>query len=112
MRALFVFAEAVPTVSGAAPRVPVEPFLELLNSPVWSDRNKASLALWALSARRDPELLARLRKEALTPLVEMARWRSAGHAVAAFGILGRIAGYSDEAARDLGDRGESIRTNS
>ena len=105
MRALFVFVQAVPSVTGPLPQVPVEPFIGFLNSPVWSDLNKASVALMALSASRDPGLLARLRNEALTPLVEMARWK-AGHGFAAFIILGRIAGYSDEAARDLFDRGD------
>jgi HEAT repeat protein len=105
MRALLVFADTVPSPSRSIPRIPAEPFIDFLNSPVWSDRNKASGALMALSASRDPGLLARLRKDALTPLVEMARWRSAEHALGAFIILGRIAGYSDEAARDLWDRG-------
>ena len=44
-----------------------------------------------LSRSRDRQLLATLRKQALTPLVEMARWKSEGHALAAFIILGRIA---------------------
>jgi hypothetical protein len=106
MRALLVFADAAPGVSGSIPRVPAERFIDFLNSPVWSDRNKASAALMALSARRDPGLLATLRKKALASLVEMARWKSEGHAFAAFTILGRIAGYSDETARGLWDRGD------
>ena len=60
----------------------------------------------ALSASRDPGLLATLRKGALTSLVEMARWKSTGHALYAFIILGRLAGYSDTGAYDLWDRGE------
>jgi len=106
MRALLVFADTAPSASRTIPRIPSEPFIELLSSLVWSDRNKASGALMALSASRDPDLLARLRKDALTPLVEMARWNSAGHALSAFIILGRIAGYSDDAARDLWDHGK------
>ncbi len=42
----------------------------------------------------------------MAPLVEMARWKSEGHAMAAFIILGRIAGYSDEAAEAAWHRGE------
>jgi hypothetical protein len=106
MRALLVFADIVPSGSRSVPRIPAEPFMDFLNSPVWSDRNKASAALMALSASRDPGLLATLRKGALTPLVEMARWKSAGHALFAFTILGRIAGYSDDAARSLWERGD------
>ena len=60
----------------------------------------------SLTAKRDPELLARLREESLASLIEMARWKSAGHAYAAFTILGRITGYSDEAAQALWDGGD------
>ena len=105
-RALGVFAEMLPGTGLPVPRVPAQPFIELLDSPVWSDRNKASGALAALSTGRDPELLARLREQALAPLIEMARWKSEGHALSAFFILGRIAGYSDEAAYDLWQRGD------
>ena len=106
MRALAVFADMLPGTSRSVPRVPAQPFIELLNSPVWSDRNKASGALMAMSADRDPELLAALRERALASLIEMARWKSEGHALPAFFILCRIAGYSDEAAYDLWERGD------
>ncbi len=74
--------------------------------PVWTDRNKASAALQTLSASRDAALLAGLRKDALRPLIEMARWKSEGHARPAFEILARMAGYSDEAAEAAWGRGE------
>jgi hypothetical protein len=106
MRALMVFADRSPAVSGSITHIPAEPFIECLHSPVWTDRNKASGALMALSASREPGLLAMLHKDALTPLVEMARWKSAGHALPAFVILGRIAGYSDDAVGDLWNRGD------
>jgi len=107
MRALLVFADAAPGAGGAPiARIPAEPFVEFLNSPVWTDRNKAAGALLALSARPDPKLLATLRQGALGPLAEMARWKSEGHAQAAFTILGRIAGYPDAAAHDLWMRGQ------
>ena len=106
MRALLVFAEAAPTAGRPVPRIPYQPFIALLNSPVWSDRNKASGALMALSKGRNPELFATLRGEAMAPLVEMARWKSEGHAMAAFVILGRVAGYSDDAIQGAWERGE------
>ena len=106
MRVLLVFAEMAPGGSSSVPRVPAQPFIELLHSPAWSDRNKASGALAALSARRAPDLLARLRGRVLAPLIEMALWTSAGHAQPAFLILGRTAGYSDEAVYDLWKRGD------
>jgi hypothetical protein len=109
MRALMVFA-ASSTGEGRPPlRVPHAPFVSLLHSPVWTDRNKASGALLALSASRDPDLLAMLRARAIGPLAEMARWKSAGHAFAAFMILGRIAGGSDEATQTAWDNGERER---
>ena len=97
MRALAVFANAAPAARPKTP-IPYEGFVALLNSPVWTDRNKASLALLRLSERREPRLLQQLRREALVPLVEMARWKSPGHAMPALMILGRIAGLSDEVA--------------
>jgi hypothetical protein len=105
MRALMVFADAA---AGHRPAlsIPAQPFIAFLDSPVWSDRNKASGALLALSRGRDPGLLSTLRKEALAPLVEMARWKSEGHALAAFIILGRIAGYTDDKAQALWNAGE------
>ena len=106
MRALLVFADMDPAVSRNTPRIPPEPFIALLSSPVFSDRNKASGALMVLTARRDPGLLATLREGSLAALVEMARWKSEGHALAAFTILGRIAGYSDDAAEAAWNRGD------
>jgi hypothetical protein len=106
MRALMVFAAMDPGVSGSVPRIPSEPFVALLNSAVWSDRNKASAALMFLTAKHDPELLAKLREKSLASLIEMARLKVAGHAYAAFIILGRMTGYSDEAAQALWDGGE------
>jgi hypothetical protein len=106
MRTLFVFLHAAPSSSRRVPPVPFQPFVALLNSPVWSDRNKASLALAALSEKRDPALLTELRREALAPLIEMSRWTSQQHAHEPFMIVARIAGYSDRDAHAAWDRGE------
>ena len=103
-RALWVLAQAPPLPGRAALQVPYEPFVDLLHSPVWSDRNKASLALLALTTGRDPGLLALLRARSRTPLAEMARWKSRGHAEAGFIVLARIAGIADEAARSAFER--------
>jgi hypothetical protein len=106
MRTLLVFAAATPSSTRPAPSVPFTPFVALLNSLVWSDRNKASGALSQLSAKRDPALLKALRTQATAPLVEMARWKSASHAIAAYFILGRIAGLSDAETQEHWARGE------
>jgi HEAT repeat protein len=95
MRALAVFANAAPAARPKAP-IPTDGFIALLGSPVWTDRNKSSWALAQLTEQREPRLLEHLRREAIVPLVEMARWKSPGHAAPALTILGRIAGLSDE----------------
>jgi hypothetical protein len=106
MRALLVIAEMTPVEGRPVPRIPSRPFIRLLSSPVWSDRNKASGALEALTRRPDPALLKSLREQAISPLMEMARWKSEGHALPAFRILARIANYSDETALNLWKQGE------
>jgi hypothetical protein len=106
MRALAVFASVAPSSGRPTVRVPYEPFIEFLHSPVWTDRNKASFALVELSERRDPKLLGKLRREAMASLIEMARWKSKGHAMPALIILGRIGGQSDDVIEVAWARGE------
>lgn len=107
VRALVVMASA----ESVTVKVPPEPFVALLQSPVWTDRNKSSLALMELTASRDPGLLAALRPARIA-LVEMARWKSMGHAGAALTILGRMAGLSEQEIGTVwngGDREKIIR---
>src|SRR5690606_10030409 len=88
--------------------VPYEAFLDMLQSPVWTDRNKASFALAQLTTNRDPELISILRQGSLPALLEMARWNHLGHAGPALTILGRIAGLPEaEISAELaaGNRG-------
>jgi len=98
VRALWVLADAKPAV---AHRIPSEPFIRLLRSGAWSDHNKASLVLMALTTTRDPQVLAQLRADALDSLLEMGRWRSIGHAEAALTILGRMAGIEEATLEQL-----------
>jgi hypothetical protein len=104
VRALEVLAGAKPNV---AQRIPLEPFVRLLRSGAWSDHNKASLLLVALTKNRDPKVLPSIHVEAIDSLVEMARWRSLGHAEAALSIVGRIAGLDEDALNKLIDAGQS-----
>ncbi|HJQ30645.1 MAG TPA: hypothetical protein VJ866_00620 [Pyrinomonadaceae bacterium] len=90
-RALLVLARSDPKV---AARIPADGFIDMLNSGTWTDRNKASSLLDALSRWREPRLLAALRASALQSLVEMARWRS-GHGFPARMLLGRMAGIEE-----------------
>ena len=97
-RALGVLAESSPKV---AARIPAAPFVEMLNSGSWSDRNKGGWVLESLTKSREPKLLAQLRSEALVSLIEMARWHSTGHAYTARILLGRIAGIEEERLKKL-----------
>lgn len=106
MRALLVFEKMTPGAGGPAPRIPYQPFIALLNSPVWTDLNKAAGALAELSTGRNARLLATLRREAIDSLVEMARWKSKGHAQDAFTILGRIASLPDQTLQEAWERGD------
>lgn len=102
VRALGVLASSSERVSAW---IPAEDFARMLNSGVWTDRNKAGLLLDVISRRRDPTLLRVLRSQALESLVEMARWRHPGHASYARMILGRIAGIEEVRLQELAASG-------
>ena len=96
-RALGVLAESSPKV---AAQIPAGGFIRMLSSGSWTDRNKATFVLLGLTKSRDPKLLAQIRSEALVALLEMARWRSSGHAYDARILLARIAGIEEERAEN------------
>ncbi len=78
------------------------PFINMLGSPIWTDRNKASMILSILTKKRDRQLLRQLRDRAFGSLVEMARWKSKGHAFNAFLILGRVGGFPERELNKVG----------
>ena len=71
-------------------------FITLMNSLSWSDRNKSAGILMTMSMQRDPKFLAQLKKNVLESLVDMAKWKSEGHAMAAYMILGRMGGWTEK----------------
>lgn len=87
-------------------QVPAQPFVALLNSIVWTDRNKASAALLDITDKRDPAILAAIRQSALPALVDMARWKAMTHAQAALFLLGRVGGLSEDEIQADCDKGE------
>ncbi len=103
VRALLVLAKSDPKV---AAQIPAMQFIPMLHSGTWTDLNKGSWLLEALSAARDPKLLGALREEALDSLLEMARWRTPGHSYAARMILGRIAGIEEQRLVEMVEKGE------
>jgi hypothetical protein len=109
-RALWIIAKFGQRKPELQIQVPPTVFIDLLNSLVWTDRNKSSNALLEITFNRDPAVLAEIRAKALLSLVEMARWKAIAHAQASLFLLGRIGGMSEDdiqAAIDRGDR-ESI----
>jgi hypothetical protein len=92
-RALGVLVESNPKL---AAEIEPDTFIAMLGSGIWSDHNKAVWLLDPMTAGRDPQLLAKIRQQALGPLIEMARWSDVGHAVGARLILGRVAGIPED----------------
>jgi hypothetical protein len=71
-------------------------FVEMLNSVVWSDRRNASQELLNLTEEPKPETLALIRERALPAILEMARWKTLDHALPAFVLAGRVAGFEEK----------------
>lgn len=85
-----------------------QPFIALLFSGKWTDRNKGSALLARLTESRDPALLAALREQAILPLVEGGSWDS-GHAAFFLLILGRVAGIPGDKLQQMIDSGDSAK---
>ncbi len=102
-RALMVLAGSNTKV---AAQIPASHFVEMLLSGIWTDLNKSSVLLSAITKNRDSDLLRQLRrKEVVDRLIEMARWRT-GHEQAAQYILGRLAGIDEEQLGQLVNAGK------
>ena len=83
----------------------LEPLIELLWSGEWTDRNKASAALAAMTRSREPGALAQLRT-AMPPLLEGARWDE-GHRYSFLLILGRVAGVPEPELQNMLKNGDA-----
>ena len=105
-RALALIAAYGQANPGLGITVPYEPFIDLLNSIAWTDRNKASLALMELTAKRDPALIGLLKTRAFDSIVDIAQWTNPGHSMAGVMMLGRIAGLPDAETYAMFERGE------
>lgn len=102
-------ARAIGVLSGAndrlARQIRPDVFIEMLNSGIWSDRNKGAMALESLTTNRNPAVLTKLRSVALDSLIEMALWRNASHAYFARMLLGRVAGIPERRLQELASNG-------
>jgi hypothetical protein len=72
-----------------AAQIPPDPFIELVRSGVWSDRNKGSIALMTLVQSAPPEVLRRIKAEAGDAVAEIAAWPE-NWAFAAKAILAKL----------------------
>jgi len=72
-----------------AAQIPPDPFIELVRSGVWSDRNKGSIALMMLVQSAPPEVLRRIKAEAGDALAEIAAWPE-NWAFAAKAVLAKL----------------------
>lgn len=102
-RALGILAEYAQTHPSLNIEIPPAPFITMIHSFVWTDRNKGTFVLEGLTRSRNKELLISLKKNSLPELIEMAKWRSKGHAYPAFYMLGRIADINEEEIGKLFD---------
>ena len=100
IRALLVLSEN-PTI---AARIPADKFIPTLCSDKWTDRNKGSLLLSALTSTRDAKLLKQIHAQSLPCLAEIANWQLTGHAYGARLILGRIAGIDEKRLEELANK--------
>ncbi|MBL8177918.1 MAG: HEAT repeat domain-containing protein [Bryobacterales bacterium] len=80
-------------------------FIEMLNSTHFTDRNKASLALMNLTEKRDQNTMQHMQDRAVPALMEMAQWKSLGHALPGFILLGRLVGWSEDEIHDKWKQG-------
>ena len=95
-RSLVVIAQYAADNPELEIEIRAEPFIDMLNSGVWTDLNKGSWMLSILTKSRDPELLENLQEQALLPLIDMCRWKAEGHAGPACRILQRIVGLPEQ----------------
>jgi hypothetical protein len=105
-RALVGFAVLQRVNPEAAVNVSATWFVEMLNSLSWSDRTTALAALQILTDGRERPVLDYLKSRALDSLAEMARWKWAAHALPAYVLLGRIAGFEEREIQDSWTRGD------
>lgn len=101
-RALGVLARGKPSV---AAEIPPDAFIQMLNSGIWTDRNKGAMLAAQLTMGRNPDLLAKIRTEALDSCIEMALWRGFGHAGFARTVLGRVADIPEDSLNQLACKG-------
>lgn len=93
LKAIYAFAPSDPEKK---PLVRPTWFVEMLNSVELQDRIEGARAVALFTETPDEHLLAQLRERAIPSLLEMAAWQHLPHALPAFLIAGRLAGWPDD----------------
>lgn len=108
-RELAVIAEYGTSNQALKVRIAPGPFIQMLNSVIWTDRDKAMAVLDPLTAARDSDTLMQLKRGGLASLDEMARWHADPYARMAFTLIGRIAALADADIERTWDDGKAAR---
>jgi hypothetical protein len=95
-RALACIAKSNKTL---AARMPAAPFVQMLNSGIWTDRNKGEFVLMRL-CDQNPALLQTNRNQIFQALAEMSCWDEP-HARGAQSLLKRACGLTDDRLKPL-----------
>jgi hypothetical protein len=106
-RALGVIAEYSVAHPELGIRIDPKPFVEMLNSVVWTDLNKGLMVLTQLTAGREPGLMKYIGERTRLALINMCRWKNPGHSFQACLVLRRVEGLPDFSGVD--DRSEVLR---
>lgn len=94
-RGLAVLAGWAAKKPDAGIQIPAEPFINMTNSIVWTDRNKGIAVLLALSENAPEEVKKKIITRALPAIVEMSKWKNPGHALMNYMLLARMAGMPE-----------------
>lgn len=88
-------------------------FVEMLNSVELQDRVEGARALALFTEKPDEHLYVQIRERALPSLLEIAAWQHMPHALPAFLVAGRLAGWSEEqltSAWSAGNRDSALKS--
>ena len=89
-----------------AKKIPPSFFINMLNSPIWTDRNKGIYVMVGLTEDRDPTTLKELRTLALPSLKEMCDWPPS-YSYSALLLLGRIANIPEPMLESMAEKGQT-----
>jgi hypothetical protein len=94
-RALGTIAEYALAHPGERIEIDPAPFVRMLDSPDWTDRNKGLMVMLPLTASRDEHVLRAVQASAMPALVDMCRWTRWERAEPSCSILRRVIGLPD-----------------